>query len=41
MNGFGWFGYNSNRIGRHSAWVKSSTKFYAFKVPFKAQLVKP
>lgn len=29
MNGFGWIGYNSNRIGRHTAWIKAASKFYA------------
>lgn len=28
MGGFGWIGYNSNRIGRHTAWVKASSTFY-------------
>lgn len=30
-NGFGWIGYNSNRIGRHTAWIKAKSRFYLFK----------
>ena len=30
MGGFGWIGYNSNRIGRQTAWVKARSNFYAF-----------
>jgi cathepsin L len=26
--GFGWIGYNSNRIGRHTAWVTAQSSFY-------------
>lgn len=28
MNGFGWIAYDSNRIGRHTAWVKASSRFF-------------
>jgi C1A family cysteine protease len=27
-HGFGWIGYNSNRIGRHTAWVTAQSTFY-------------
>jgi C1A family cysteine protease len=26
--GFGWLGYNSNRIGRHTAWIVAQSSFY-------------
>jgi Papain family cysteine protease len=26
--GFGWIGYSSNRIGRHTAWVTAQSTFY-------------
>jgi len=29
--GFGWMGYNSNRIGRHTAWIRAKSRFYVFK----------
>ena len=29
-NGFGWIGYDSNRIGRQTAWVKARSNFYVF-----------
>ncbi len=43
MGGYGWIGYDSNRIGRHTAWVKAATKFYVFQRNLKLapQLVKP
>ncbi len=28
MDGFGWLGYNSNRIGRHTAWITAASRFY-------------
>ena len=28
LGGFGWIGYTSNRIGRHTAWIKAASKFY-------------
>jgi len=28
--GFGWIGYDSNRIGRHTAWIKARSNFYVF-----------
>lgn len=28
LGGFGWIGYSSNRIGRQTAWIKASIKFY-------------
>ena len=28
--GYGWMGYNSNRIGRHTAWIKAASGFYSF-----------
>jgi cathepsin L len=28
--GFGYLAYTSNRIGRHSAWIKASSRFYPF-----------
>lgn len=28
--GFGWIGYDSNRIGRHTAWVKAQSNYYVF-----------
>lgn len=27
-DGYGWFEYGSNRIGRHTAWIKAKSKFY-------------
>ena len=29
-SGFGYIGYNSNRIGRHTAWIKAASTFYSF-----------
>jgi len=31
LGGFGWMGYTSNRIGRHTAWVKAASKFFVVK----------
>lgn len=31
LGGFGWIGYTSNRIGRHTAWIKAATKFYVIR----------
>ena len=28
--GFGWIGYDSNRIGRHTAWIRARSNFYVF-----------
>jgi C1A family cysteine protease len=43
--GYGWIGYNSNRIGRHTAWVKARSNFYAFNPAliknFQLQPVRP
>ncbi len=36
-NGYGWLAYGSNRIGRHSAWIKAESKFYL--VPRKLQIL--
>jgi cathepsin L len=33
-NGYAWFAYGSNRIGRHTAWVKAQSRFYVLKHPF-------
>jgi cathepsin L len=40
--GFGYIGYNSNRIGRHSAWIKAASTFYPFGeiAALKAKLIK-
>jgi C1A family cysteine protease len=27
--GFGWIGYDSNRIGRHTAWISAASNFYS------------
>lgn len=27
-DGFGWLAYGSNRIGRHTAWIKAESRFY-------------
>ena len=37
-NGFGWIGYNSNRIGRHTAWIKARSNFYVFNKALLQQL---
>ena len=29
-SGYGWMAYNSNRIGRHTAWIKAASTFYSF-----------
>ena len=29
--GYGWIRYDSNRIGRHTAWIKARSNFYVFK----------
>jgi hypothetical protein len=31
--GFGWIAYGSNRIGRHTAWIKANSNFYVIKHP--------
>jgi cathepsin L len=31
--GFAWIAYGSNRIGRHTAWIKASSRFYVIKHP--------
>jgi len=42
-DGYGWIAYGSNRIGRHTAWVKAKSNFYAIKHPLfeKAVLKQP
>lgn len=41
-DGFGWIAYGSNRIGRHTAWIKAESSFY--KIPnielLKKQIIK-
>jgi len=32
--GFGWIAYGSNRIGRHTAWIKARSNFYVIKHPY-------
>lgn len=32
-NGYAWIAYGSNRIGRHTAWIKAKSKFYIIKHP--------
>lgn len=29
IDGYGWIGYNSNRIGRQTAWIKAASRLYA------------
>ncbi len=40
--GFGYIGYNSNRIGRQTAWIRAASRFYPFTeiATLKAQLLK-
>lgn len=42
-DGYGWIAYGSNRIGRHTAWIKAKSNFYAIKHPLfeKAILKQP
>ena len=42
--GYGWIGYNSNRIGRHTAWIKAKSRFYVLKPELMLQkqpVIKP
>lgn len=31
MNGYAWIAYDSNRIGRHTAWVKASSRYFVIR----------
>ena len=36
--GYGWIRYDSNRIGRHTAWIKARSNFYVFKEPLAHEI---
>ena len=39
IGGFGWLAYNSNRIGRHSAWIKAASRYYMLKPRLHRELM--
>lgn len=39
MGGYGWLAYNSNRIGKHSAWIKAASRFYVLKPQLRRELM--